>query len=241
MEEGVDAVPGAGAAGAALGVGCGGGQRPPLAAAAVRGFAAAVFRPLAAAGLPDSVIAPPPTVADASLLESQQPPVGGAAAAPSGDVAMYVLNIGVAAAHRRRGVARAMWACVLARAAEEPRCRAVYLHVSAGMPGALALYERLGLSPVRRLPGHYTYDGAGADDADARVDAIVMAGPAGPAAAGDARGATAGARARGAPATALAAPDGRSPAWLVAGVLALTAVVIGWEMLRARGGGVALS
>jgi ribosomal-protein-alanine N-acetyltransferase len=78
--------------------------------------------------------------------------------------AWHVMNVAVAPAHRRRGVASALLERVFAETAEDAR-RGYTLEVRVSNTAAIALYERFGFhsSGVRR--GYYT---------DNREDALIM-------------------------------------------------------------------
>lgn len=78
--------------------------------------------------------------------------------------AWHVMNVAIAPAHRRRGVASALLEQVFAETAEDAR-RGYTLEVRVSNTAAIALYERFGFrsSGVRR--GYYT---------DNREDALIM-------------------------------------------------------------------
>lgn len=91
--------------------------------------------------------------------------VRGASAAPEGFVLarvaadeVEVLLVAVAAAVRRRGIARRLLEAALARAAG---ARRAHLEVRASNAGAIALYEALGFVAAGRRPRYY----AGGEDA----------------------------------------------------------------------------
>jgi [ribosomal protein S18]-alanine N-acetyltransferase len=65
-----------------------------------------------------------------------------------------ILNLGVARAHRRRGVGRALVEQVLARLADRG-VRVVYLEVRESNAGARRLYEALGFGEVARRARYY--------------------------------------------------------------------------------------
>ncbi len=72
------------------------------------------------------------------------------AAADEGEI----LNLGVAAAHRRRGVGGALVTAVLARLGTQG-ARVVYLEVRDSNTGARQLYESMGFSEVARRARYY--------------------------------------------------------------------------------------
>lgn len=77
---------------------------------------------------------------------------------------VHVLNVAVAAEHRRRGIARAL----MVEAADRGRARGarlVTLEVRAGNAAAIALYHQLGYRDVAVRPRYY---------AEENEDAIVM-------------------------------------------------------------------
>lgn len=65
-----------------------------------------------------------------------------------------ILNLGVAPAHRRRGLARALVEHIM-MALSGRGVRSVYLEVRESNVGARQLYERLGFQPVGVRPGYY--------------------------------------------------------------------------------------
>jgi ribosomal-protein-alanine N-acetyltransferase len=65
-----------------------------------------------------------------------------------------LLNIGVAAAHQRKGLGRALLAAILAVAAERSLAR-VFLEVRASNLAAIALYQRAGFLQVGVRRGYY--------------------------------------------------------------------------------------
>jgi len=65
-----------------------------------------------------------------------------------------ILNLGVAAAHRRQGIGRALVARVLQELAGRG-VRTVYLEVRASNTEARQLYESLGFGAVARRTGYY--------------------------------------------------------------------------------------
>jgi len=65
-----------------------------------------------------------------------------------------ILNLGVAPAHRRRGLARALVEHIMT-ALSGRGVRSVYLEVRESNVGARQLYERLGFQPVGVRPGYY--------------------------------------------------------------------------------------
>ena len=65
-----------------------------------------------------------------------------------------ILNLGVATAHRRRGVGRALVARLLALLADRG-VEAVYLEVRESNNAARRLYQQLGFRDVGRRPGYY--------------------------------------------------------------------------------------
>ena len=78
-----------------------------------------------------------------------------------------VLTLGVVPTARRRGLARALLAALMAQAAAGD-ARRLYLEVAEDNRAALALYAQAGLSEVGRRPGYYRRAGA-------RADALVLA------------------------------------------------------------------
>jgi len=78
-----------------------------------------------------------------------------------------VLNIGVAAAHQRKGLGREMLAAMLAEALARQLTR-VFLEVRAGNQAAIALYRRAGFNEVGMRRGYYR-------NATGSEDALVMA------------------------------------------------------------------
>lgn len=67
----------------------------------------------------------------------------------------HLLNLAVAPAVRRRGVATALVGKVLDRARERS-CREVLLEVRKGNSEAEALYRKLGFEPISRRPKYYS-------------------------------------------------------------------------------------
>jgi ribosomal-protein-alanine N-acetyltransferase len=67
---------------------------------------------------------------------------------------LHVMNVAVAPAHRRRGLARFLLRCALDRAAREGVARAL-LEVRAGNREALGLYAALGFAPCGRRRDYY--------------------------------------------------------------------------------------
>jgi ribosomal-protein-alanine N-acetyltransferase len=67
---------------------------------------------------------------------------------------LHVMNVAVAPAHRRRGLARFLLLFALGRAAREGAVRAL-LEVRAGNREALGLYAALGFAPCGRRRGYY--------------------------------------------------------------------------------------
>ena len=65
-----------------------------------------------------------------------------------------ILNLGVAPAHRRRGLARALVEHTLA-ALRGRGVRSVFLEVRESNVAARHLYERLGFAPVGKRAGYY--------------------------------------------------------------------------------------
>ncbi|MGC0142856.1 ribosomal protein S18-alanine N-acetyltransferase [Pseudactinotalea sp. Z1732] len=65
-----------------------------------------------------------------------------------------IMTVGVAPAHRRRGLGRALTQALLDQA-EAAGCAEVHLEVRADDPGAQALYASLGFGPVGRRRGYY--------------------------------------------------------------------------------------
>lgn len=80
---------------------------------------------------------------------------------------MEVLTLGVAAAARRRGVARALMTSALA-AARHAGAEACFLEVAVDNPGAIALYEGLGFRRAGLRKRYYDRGPEGL------VDALVM-------------------------------------------------------------------
>jgi len=68
---------------------------------------------------------------------------------------VYILTLGVAPPWRRRGLASALLAEVVAYARPLRRCRAVYLHCIRFNGDALAFYRARGFAVVREIPGYY--------------------------------------------------------------------------------------
>lgn len=77
---------------------------------------------------------------------------------------VHLLNVAVAPAARRSGVARSLLAEVAARGRARG-ARLVSLEVRAGNAGAIALYRSLGYREVGRRPGYY---------AEEQEDALLM-------------------------------------------------------------------
>jgi ribosomal protein S18 acetylase RimI-like enzyme len=116
-------------------------------------------------------------------LHECEPPdrraLGLASPAFDGELASYVLTLGVSASGpwRRRGVARALVRMCCAHAASA-RCRAAFLHVAAYNEGALALYGSLGFEPLARHAGFYTIATGRQPDRDVTsYDAVLHALP----------------------------------------------------------------
>ena len=74
-----------------------------------------------------------------------------------------LLNIGVATAHQRKGLGRAMLAAMLA-AANARQLTRVFLEVRAGNQAAIALYRSAGFNEVGMRRGYYRND-TGSEDA----------------------------------------------------------------------------
>lgn len=81
--------------------------------------------------------------------------VGGYAGGWAGGADFHLLNLAVAPAFRRRGLARELVRGVLGRAAERG-CRRATLEVRKGNDHALRLYESLGFVAVGVRPRHYS-------------------------------------------------------------------------------------
>lgn len=75
-----------------------------------------------------------------------------------------VMTVGVAAGHRRRGIATRLVTDLVERA-RAARAREVFLEVRAGDTGAQELYRRAGFEPIGVRPRYYLPDGE---------DAVVM-------------------------------------------------------------------
>lgn len=78
--------------------------------------------------------------------------------------AWHVMNVAVAPAHRRQGVASALLERVFAETAADAR-RGYTLEVRVSNTAAIALYERFGFRSSGVRPGYYT---------DNREDALIM-------------------------------------------------------------------
>lgn len=78
-----------------------------------------------------------------------------------------ILDVAVAPAHRRRGIARSLMETVLAEA-EKDGVQTVFLEVRASNTPAIALYTSLGFTPSGKRKNYYT---------DPREDAILMLCP----------------------------------------------------------------
>jgi ribosomal-protein-alanine N-acetyltransferase len=78
--------------------------------------------------------------------------------------AWHVMNVAVAPAHRRRGIASALLERLFAVTATDPR-RGYTLEVRVSNSGAIKLYERLGFEARGIRRGYYT---------DNREDALIM-------------------------------------------------------------------
>jgi ribosomal-protein-alanine N-acetyltransferase len=78
-----------------------------------------------------------------------------------------LLNIGVASAHRRKGIGRAMLAGML-EAARKKNLRCVFLEVRSSNAAALALYRSAGFMQIGVRRGYYR-------NADGAEDAVTMA------------------------------------------------------------------
>lgn len=114
----------------------------------------------------------PGTSALAARRDGDQRPVGFVIARAAAGEA-EVLTIVVAAAHRRRGIARSLMRRLFEDLAAH-RVGAVFLEVGADNSPALGLYRGLGFVQVGRRPGYY---GAGASG-DAVVLRAALAAPA---------------------------------------------------------------
>jgi len=99
------------------------------------------FRECAASGVP-------------FLVAEQDSVVAGYAVAHHAADEAEILNLGVATAHRRRGVGRALVARLLALLADRG-VEAVYLEVRESNDAARCLYQQLGFRDVGRRPGYY--------------------------------------------------------------------------------------
>lgn len=86
--------------------------------------------------------------------ESEGAPVIGFAATQRLGRRLAVIGLAVDPRHRRRGLGGALLRCVMERA-EALDLREVGLHVAVKNVAAIALYDREGFRPVRRLPGFY--------------------------------------------------------------------------------------
>lgn len=68
---------------------------------------------------------------------------------------LYILTFGVLDAYRRLGIGKRMLDHVLAKAAEQPEVKEVYLHVQVGNEGALAFYRSNGFDGDTVVPEYY--------------------------------------------------------------------------------------
>jgi ribosomal protein S18 acetylase RimI-like enzyme len=139
----------------------------PSDAAALAGLAAsALAEPWSEAGFAEEIAAP------ASRVWIVRGPAG----APVAYLAAHrvldelqVLSLAVAAAHRRRGLGRALVEHALAA---EGAVAAAHLEVRSNDAGAQAFYQRLRFEPVGRRPGFYP----GGIDAISMTRAVKSAG-----------------------------------------------------------------
>jgi len=88
------------------------------------------------------------------LVAEQRGVVAGYVVAHSAAAEGEILNLGVAAAHRRQGIGRALVERVLEALAERG-VRTVYLEVRASNAAARQLYESLGFAEVARRARYY--------------------------------------------------------------------------------------
>jgi ribosomal-protein-alanine N-acetyltransferase len=102
-----------------------------------------------------TLMASPSTVA--LVAEESGAPAGFALFRTAADEA-ETITIGVRPAFRRRGVARALMAATIERAARRG-ARALFLEVAEDNPAGQALYASLGFSRVGRRPDYYRRNG----------------------------------------------------------------------------------